>query len=102
MRGHMPVLARQGSSMKDFNISESQHSGDDPWLGMGKDKYVRFALGLGAWQLFGSYQSVAEQIRELYETGLESVLVAFFDPLRGLHQMEDDLLPLLKKMNLRV
>jgi FMNH2-dependent dimethyl sulfone monooxygenase len=73
----------------------------DPWYGVGKDQFLHIAMGIGAWWLIGSYETVAQQLRALHDIGIESVLVSFFDPLRGLHQTEDDLLPLLKKMNLR-
>lgn len=74
---------------------------DDPWSGVGKDMFLRIALGIGAWQIIGSYETVAERIRELHEIGIESILMCFFDPLGGLHHMEDEILPILKKMGLR-
>ena len=37
----------------------------------------------------------------LHESGLESLLMCFFDPQQGLHQMEDHIMPALKKMGLR-
>ncbi len=74
---------------------------NDPWGGLGRDMYLRYAMGLGAWHLYGSYEAVAEQIRALHAAGIESILTCFFDPIRGLHQMEDDVIPLLKKMGLR-
>ena len=74
---------------------------NDEWAGIGRDMYMRWAMGLTAWHVYGSYESVAEQLRALHDTGIESVLTCFFDPIRGLHQMEDDVIPLLKKMGLR-
>lgn len=44
---------------------------------------------------------MAERIRGLHQGGIESILTAFFDPVRGLHQMEDEVIPRLKKMGLR-
>ena len=79
----------------------AQLSPDDEWGGMGREMYLRYAMGLGAWHLYGSYQTVAEEIRALHEAGIESILTCFFDPIRGLHQMEDDVIPLLRKMGLR-
>jgi FMNH2-dependent dimethyl sulfone monooxygenase len=58
-------------------------------------------MGLSAWHIYGGYESAAEQMRALHDTGLESLLTCFFDPIRGLHQMEDDVIPLLRKMGLR-
>lgn len=75
--------------------------GDDPYGGVGKEMFLRIALGIGAWQITGSYATVAERIRELHELGIESILVCFFDPLGGLHDMEDHILPIMKRMNLR-
>src|SRR5688572_21688930 len=75
---------------------------DDPWRGLGKEAYLRWGVGLSAWRLCRSYETVAEQMRELHSTGIESVLTCFLDPQRGLHQVEDDLLPCLKTMGLRV
>ncbi|HLG72888.1 MAG TPA: LLM class flavin-dependent oxidoreductase [Chloroflexota bacterium] len=74
---------------------------NDEYLGMGRDVFVRWAMGMSAWKLYGSYETVAESIRALHEVGVESILTCFLDPIRGLHQIEDDLLPILKKMGLR-
>jgi alkanesulfonate monooxygenase SsuD/methylene tetrahydromethanopterin reductase-like flavin-dependent oxidoreductase (luciferase family) len=69
---------------------------------MGRDMFLNYAMGLGAWKLYGSYDTVAERIRGLHDTGIESILTSFFDPVRGLHQMEDGVIPRLKKMGLRM
>ena len=74
---------------------------DDEWGGMGRETFMRWAMGLSAWHVYGSYRSAAEQLQALHATGIESVLTCFFDPLRGLHQMEDDVIPLLRKMGIR-
>jgi len=71
------------------------------WLGMGKDVFMRWAMGMSAWKLYGSYDTVAESIRQLHDVGIESILTCFLDPTRGLHQMEDEVIPRLKKMGLR-
>ncbi len=71
------------------------------WSGVGREMFMRYAMGLGAWHLYGSYDTVAEQIRALHDTGLESILTCFFDPIRGLHQMEDEIIPRLRQMGLR-
>jgi FMNH2-dependent dimethyl sulfone monooxygenase len=73
----------------------------DEWGGIGREQYMRWAMGLSAWHIYGGYESAAEQMRALHDAGVESLLTCFFDPIRGLHQMEDDVLPLLKKMGLR-
>lgn len=74
---------------------------DDEWAGLGRETYMRFAMGLSAWHVYGGYETAAETIRALHSCGIESILTCFFDPLRGLHQMEDDVIPILKKMGLR-
>ncbi len=68
---------------------------------MKQNALKRFALGFTAPQIVGSYQTCAEQLRELNEAGLESTLLCFYDPQKGLHQMQDDIIPILKKMGLR-
>jgi dimethylsulfone monooxygenase len=92
-------------SMKRMSYGEEFFAGgadvSDPYGGVGKDMFLRIALGIGAWQIVGSYATVAERIRELHEVGVESILMCFFDPLGGLHHMEDAILPIMKRMNLR-
>lgn len=74
---------------------------DDPWLGVPQEQWESFGLGLTGYQLFGSYETVAERIRALHETGVEHVCLGFLEPKRGLQQMEEHVLPILRKMNLR-
>jgi alkanesulfonate monooxygenase SsuD/methylene tetrahydromethanopterin reductase-like flavin-dependent oxidoreductase (luciferase family) len=66
-----------------------------------KDAIERLALGFTAPQIVGSYETCAEQLRELNDAGLESTLLCFYDPQKGLHQMQDDVIPILRKMGLR-
>jgi FMNH2-dependent dimethyl sulfone monooxygenase len=66
-----------------------------------KDAINRLALGFTSPQIYGSYESVAEQLREHNEAGLESMLICFYDPQLGIHQMQDHIIPILKKMGLR-
>ena len=69
---------------------------------VGEDNYVRIALGLGALPLVGSYQTVAEQMRSLSDGyGQEGLVLSFFDPIRGLQELDDYIIPKLKKMGLR-
>lgn len=74
---------------------------DDPWGGIGKEAFVGIALGITSPQIVGSYETVAEKLRALHDTGLESLLICFFDPQKGLHQMQDDIIPIMKKMGIR-
>ena len=66
-----------------------------------KNAIERLALGFTSPQIVGSYETCAEKLREINEAGLESTLLCFFDPQKGLHQMQDDIIPILKKMGLR-
>lgn len=69
---------------------------------IGEENYVRMALGLGAIHVIGSYDAVAEQLGELAtEYGQDGVLCSFFDPLLGLHELDDEVIPRLRKMGLR-
>ena len=91
-------------TMMPVKLMEDRVQGDpegDPWGGLDPEFVKRFALGFTAPQLVGSYESVAEQMRDLHEQGLESLLLCFFDPQRGVHQMQDEIFPILKKMGLR-
>ena len=93
------------NSLKRTAYSTEFFAGDDsedPYGGVGRDMFLRIGLGIGAWQITGSFATVAERIRELHEVGIESILMCFFDPLGGLHHMEDEIMPLLKRMNLRL
>ena len=68
---------------------------------VGESTYVRLALGLGSMHLVGSYDTVAERMRSLAEAEQQGVVLSFFDPLRGLHDLEDEIIPRLRKMGLR-
>ena len=92
------------NSMQRMSYGQEFFDGQDeadPYGGVGRDMFYRIALGIGAWQIVGSFETVAERIRELHEVGVESILMCFFDPLGGLHHMEDAILPLMKRMGLR-
>ena len=69
---------------------------------VGEDAYREIALGLAGHQICGSPQTVAEQLRAIHEqAGQRGVLLGFFDPIKGLHMCHDEVLPLLRKMDLR-
>jgi FMNH2-dependent dimethyl sulfone monooxygenase len=74
----------------------------DPWAGLGRETFVRMGMGMGSFQLHGSCETVAEQLRALHETGVENAVVCFWDPQRGVQQMRERVFPLLKKMKIRV
>lgn len=92
------LLSMAGKS--DAEIAGMIDDGD-PYAGAGKEGFERMALGLRAPQLIGSPQTVAEQIKNLYDCGIESILIGFFDPQKGLHMMQDSVMPILRKMGLR-
>lgn len=74
---------------------------EDQWAGLGKERFLAIGLGLTGFQLFGGYESIAERLRQLHNVGVESAAICFWDPLRGLHQMRDHVMPVLRKMGLR-
>ena len=69
---------------------------------IGEDSYRRMALGLGGMHLVGSYDTVAEKLRLLAtECGQDGIVFSFFDPAKGLHELEDQVIPRLRKIGLR-
>ncbi|MEM7541083.1 MAG: LLM class flavin-dependent oxidoreductase [Pseudomonadota bacterium] len=91
----------QGLKRTAYATEFFEEEQDDGFGGVGEEMFLRIAVGFGAWQMIGSFETVAEQIRELHEIGIESILMCFFDPLGGLHHMEDHIMPIMKKMGLR-
>ncbi|MFF1690213.1 LLM class flavin-dependent oxidoreductase [Streptomyces sp. NPDC058254] len=70
---------------------------EDPYLGIGKEHYESLGMGMGAYKLFGSYESIADQLIALYEAGVGQFALSFFDPQRGIQQMRDHVLPILRE-----
>ena len=69
---------------------------------VGAENFVRYGLGIAGRQIVGGYDSVAEHIRMLHtDYGQEGQLFCWLDPLRGIHQLEDHIIPRLRKMGLR-
>ena len=69
---------------------------------VGEESFASVALGLNGYHLVGGYDTVAEHIRLLHEDyGQDGILVSWLDPLLGLHQLEDHIIPRLRKMGLR-
>ena len=90
----------KSNSLRDeYKIEEEAES--DPWHGVDRETFMRLAMGISAWQIVGSYETAAMQIKELHDIGLESLLFCFLDPARGLQQTEEHLMPILKRMGLR-
>ncbi|MGH3244332.1 MAG: LLM class flavin-dependent oxidoreductase [Spirillospora sp.] len=97
--GH--VSNSESKVLADETIGENREApADDPYLGIGEEHYNDLGLGMGAYKLFGSYESVADQLVALYRAGVEQVALCFFDPHRGVQQMRDHVLPLLRKRGL--
>ena len=63
---------------------------------IGKDWYESLGMGMGAYQLFGSYDTVANQLIDLYEAGVDQVALCFFDPHKGVRQVREQILPRLR------
>ena len=73
----------------------------DPYAGLGRDQFYKVALGMSGYQLFGGYETVAEKMRGLSEVGVDNLVIGFFDPRRALGQMEEHIIPILRRMGLR-
>ena len=73
----------------------------DEFLGLGRDQFMKVALGMHGHQFFGGYETVAEKMRALSAVGVDNLVIGFFDPARALVQMEQHVIPILKRMGLR-
>jgi FMNH2-dependent dimethyl sulfone monooxygenase len=93
------VNSMVGGSIDVFAADASED--DKRYGGVGKEMFEAIGLGFGSPQIVGGYDSCAEQLRALQEQGIESLLICFFDPQKGIHQMEDEIIPRLKKMGIR-
>ena len=94
IRTYMHAVVGTGAGM---NIDDES----DPYVGLGKDQFHRVALGMTGYQFFGGYETVAEKMRALSAVGVDNLVIGFLDPQRGLHQMEEHVIPILKRMGLR-
>src|SRR5262245_48572818 len=91
------LASMRGTSAEQI-FALSNQLAEDPDAGIGKDAYIAVALGITAPRLVGSCETVAQKIEALHANGIESVLMCFFDPRQGLHQMQDHIIPIMKKM----
>ena len=89
-------VSRTGSAVRF-----SDDDDDDPYAGLGREQYNKIAAGMYGYQFFGRPETVAEKMRALHETGVDNIVIAFFDPERGLRQMDEQVIPILKRMGLR-
>jgi FMNH2-dependent dimethyl sulfone monooxygenase len=69
---------------------------EDPFLGVGQEVYESIGLGQNAYHLVGSYETVALQMIDLYEAGVGQFALCFFDPLTGIQQMREHVIPFLR------
>lgn len=88
------AVIKEGS----FGLGREETLDEDPYLGIGKDWYESLSMGMGAYQLFGSYRTVAKQLVDLHRVGVDQVALCFFDPHKGVQQMRDHVIPLMREM----
>ncbi len=74
----------------------------DEWAGLGREQYLKVALGMTGYQLFGSPRTVAEKLRGLREVGVDNAAIGFFDPRKAVPLMGEKVMPVLKEMGLRI
>jgi FMNH2-dependent dimethyl sulfone monooxygenase len=74
---------------------------NDPYLGMGEEFVRRIAAGMGGHHITGSFETVADKLQRLHSAGVEHVALCFFDPLRGVQQFGERVIPLLRERGLR-
>ena len=92
------VLNSQETKFAEAQVGsgrDAQHADVDRYLGIGQEEYEKLGMGMGAYQLIGSYSGVAEQLIDLYEAGIGQVALCFLDPQRGIQQMRDHVIPIL-------
>lgn len=98
---HVAVSNFIRSTMGTSTATTSGTDESDPWLGLGREQYLRMGIGLSGYQLYGGYDTVAEKLRALHEIGIEHVCMCFLEPREALQQLEEHIIPRLKKMGLR-
>jgi len=77
-------------------------AGPSPREAMGEEAYLSIALGPGGKHVIGGPESVAEQLRELHEQGLQrGIMLSSLDYVDGLERLETQVLPILRRMDLR-
>jgi dimethylsulfone monooxygenase len=60
-----------------------------------------FALGAGAIPVIGTAEQVAEKLARLRRSGIDAVLMCFFDYLKDTVRFRDEIVPLLKQLGVR-
>ncbi|GAB7008015.1 LLM class flavin-dependent oxidoreductase [Nocardioides sp. AN3] len=66
------------------------------------DEHLRkFGLGLGGYQVFGSYKTVADTLASMHSAGVDEVALFFWDPARSVEAFGKHVMPLLEERGLR-
>lgn len=73
----------------------------DPYAGLGREAFKGLGMGMGSFQLFGGYETVAETIRSLHKAGVEHLVMGFWEPAAGIAQMGEHVFPILRRMGVR-
>jgi FMNH2-dependent dimethyl sulfone monooxygenase len=60
-----------------------------------------FALGAGALPVIGTREQVAEQLKALYDAGMDGLLMVFLSYYEDTIRFEREILPLLRQMGIR-
>lgn len=85
----------------DWESIESFAGGSGQMRITGHDALARLALHPGGYEAFGTPKQVAEKIRSYHESGLDGILLQFYDYEKDFHRFGDEVLPLLEQMGLR-
>jgi dimethylsulfone monooxygenase len=94
-----------------FAVKNEDRLSVDGWLaGMatevkslkgGKPEYPRLIVAMGGTPVTGGPADIADQLEALNETGVDGVLLSWFDFDDGIERFSNDVLPLLEKRGLR-
>ena len=60
-----------------------------------------YAVGAGGIPMIGTKEQVAEMIREIYDYGMDGLMMVFLDYLQDTVNFKKDISPILKKMGIR-
>jgi FMNH2-dependent dimethyl sulfone monooxygenase len=61
----------------------------------------KFGLGIGGYQVFGSYKTVADELARMHSAGIEQVALFFWDPAHSVEAFGKHVIPLLHERGLR-
>ncbi len=100
---------QEAQEIKEKLLEEMDDEATQNWAnGLNKqsgsyDKHTleMFSLGGGGIPIIGSKAQVAEMIRELYTEGMDGMLMSFLDYKKDTVRFKNELLPILRNMNIR-